>query len=959
MRSSPRWIHCLPTALSLSLLLHQPATIFAQSGVQEVPARDVSSGTSSAGGTKPAAGDAKSDAKPAAPTAGVTTPRSVTPAATPSGPSVQVVSPSEPSGAPPSSPNISSPNISSAGSSAGTSPSFTFSGSGSATTAGGMPADAPARMTPADELKFRDELLWQRTLAKWQEAASKARTAVSEQRFAEARELAAMGLQLVEAARSYAHPELRYTEARQMAVQLQDEVAAAAETQERSDADKERQEIAERQAKREELLERQKAEKIEQLFSSAAQLRTERRFGEAAEVLRQILFIAPDNAKARDQLDVTEDYESLMDQKEWQRDVFKQSRKALVKAEEALIPWDYEILYPKNWLELTSRRNTAGIAAGGLQEEDTELNRRLKDEFPTEVRFEDQPFDSVMDYIADFTKTNITVDWEDLDAQGIERDKRVTVRLAGVKFATVLNEILTQVGGDVKIGYAVGDGLLRIATKEKLDRDKLVLVYDIRDLLVVVPRFSGRASLDPSQALQQAGQGGGVGLQGGAGGGGGGGGGGGQIFQGQQDDEPDDQGGAGAEAIIDIIRQTVEPDSWRETGGGDASIRELNGQLIVYNTSDAHRQVQDLLSQLRETRALQIAVECRFLNVTSNFLEQFGIDLDFVFNQGSAGFDQAFNAGQPVVDPFTGSPVLIPRQFSQIGNLPNSPGFGTPLVPGAVPDQPYTQAGLVPFGTGVVPQISNVTPIGAQQGSFALTSPNQIVTGVPGSFTGPAAVTPALNIAGSFLDNLQVDFLIRATQANGRSSIVQAPRLILFNGQRARVTVGRVSDYVASIQPLLAEAAVGLQPIILPANQGSELIVDGTISADRRYVTMTVTAQQSDQPLLREFTISRGSGNSPGVFVQLRDQSFATVRTTVSVPDGGTVLLGGLKQVGEVELDAGVPVLSKIPVLKRAFSNSTTVKDTRTLLILIKAKIIIQKEAEEEAFPSFSAGGAG
>ena len=24
-----------------------------------------------------------------------------------------------------------------------------------------------------------------------------------------------------------------------------------------------------------------------------------------------------------------------------------------------------------------------------------------------------------------------------------------------------------------------------------------------------------------------------------------------------------------------IIRQTVEPDSWRETGGGDGSIREL------------------------------------------------------------------------------------------------------------------------------------------------------------------------------------------------------------------------------------------------------------------------------------------------------------------------------------------------------------------------------------------------
>ena len=94
----------------------------------------------------------------------------------------------------------------------------------------------------------------------------------------------------------------------------------------------------------------------------------------------------------------------------------------------------------------------------------------------------------------------------------------------------------------------------------------------------------------------------------------------------------------------------------------------------------------------------------------------------------------------------------------------------------------------------------------------------------------------------------------------------------------------------------------------------------------------------------------------PGIFVMLLDQTFSHVETTVSIPDGGTVLLGGVKQVGEVELEAGVPIRSKIPVLKRAFSNTTTVKDTRTLLILMKAKIIIQREAEAEAFPSLAGG---
>jgi type II secretory pathway component GspD/PulD (secretin) len=116
-----------------------------------------------------------------------------------------------------------------------------------------------------------------------------------------------------------------------------------------------------------------------------------------------------------------------------------------------------------------------------------------------------------------------------------------------------------------------------------------------------------------------------------------------------------------------------------------------------------------------------------------------------------------------------------------------------------------------------------------------------------------------------------------------------------------------------------------------------------------------VITSQTDEPSFERFEVQRSSGNSPGIFILLPDQSFARINTTVSIPDGGTVLLGGMKQVGEVEVEAGVPILSKIPVLKRAFSNKSTVKDTRTLLILMKAKIIIQKEAEDEAFPTFRA----
>ena len=78
------------------------------------------------------------------------------------------------------------------------------------------------------------------------------------------------------------------------------------------------------------------------------------------------------------------------------------------------------------------------------------------------------------------------------------------------------------------------------------------------------------------------------------------------------------------------------------------------------------------------------------------------------------------------------------------------------------------------------------------------------------------------------------------------------------------------------------------------------------------------------------------------------------MNTTVSVPDGGTLLLGGQTLAGEVEREAGVPVLSKIPFLKRLFTNRSFAKDEQILLILVKPTIVIQREQEQKQFPMLS-----
>ena len=62
-------------------------------------------------------------------------------------------------------------------------------------------------------------------------------------------------------------------------------------------------------------------------------------------------------------------------------------------------------------------------------------------------------------------------------------------------------------------------------------------------------------------------------------------------------------------------------------------------------------------------------------------------------------------------------------------------------------------------------------------------------------------------------------------------------------------------------------------------------------------------------------------------------------------------MLGGQRVVTEREIEVGVPLLSKLPVINRFFTNRIETKEERTLIILVKPTIIIQSEEEDKAFP--------
>jgi len=70
--------------------------------------------------------------------------------------------------------------------------------------------------------------------------------------------------------------------------------------------------------------------------------------------------------------------------------------------------------------------------------------------------------------------------------------------------------------------------------------------------------------------------------------------------------------------------------------------------------------------------------------------------------------------------------------------------------------------------------------------------------------------------------------------------------------------------------------------------------------------------------------------------------------TTVSVPDGGTVLLGGIKRLSEGRNERGIPLLSKLPYINRLFRNVGIGRQADSLMMMVTPRIIIQEEEEEK-----------
>lgn len=362
--------------------------------------------------------------------------------------------------------------------------------------------------------------------------------------------------------------------------------------------------------------------------------------------------------------------------------------------------------------------------------------------------------------------------------------------------------------------------------------------------------------------------------------------------------------------LITTITESIDIDSW---DGETHSVNVENGTLIVHHNPEVQAEVASMLEDLRVPANIMIDIKVRFLRVEDSFLEDIGVDFRGLGNDSTSG-----SAGK--------GDELVFDDFGSDAGTPGAPGtLGTGTDTGFI----FTESD------------NNLNIIARSENLYSTSLGDDAILTNSGG----------LALQYTWLDDTQLEMILRAVKKSKRSQLVIEPSLMVYNTARANLVVANQVSYVADFDVEIASSASIADPIVQVAHDGVFLDVRPVVTADRRFVWIDVRPTVAN--LLRPIpTLQTSLGVGSPVTLMLPQLELQKVRTRVILPDGGTLMLGGMKILEEQELESGIPYLNQIPVLSFFFSRKGTYETYQKLVILLTANIILMDELEPGQTPT-------
>jgi type II secretion system protein D len=219
---------------------------------------------------------------------------------------------------------------------------------------------------------------------------------------------------------------------------------------------------------------------------------------------------------------------------------------------------------------------------------------------------------------------------------------------------------------------------------------------------------------------------------------------------------------------------------------------------------------------------------------------------------------------------------------------------------------------------------------------FAGTVVNNAVTTLldPRTLTASSVFPATSGLALYGTINKSISVYVQALESTNRFKILSKPMVCTENNKRAVISSGQRVPYAASSLSNLNTTTSGTTSTAAVSSTTEYNDVELKLEVIPRinsHNEVNLDVAQQNNTLAGSQTIS---GNSvPIIATQL-------LNTTVSVPNGATVALGGLISESTTNNLSGIPVLMHLPWIGSAFRTTTKNKERNELIILIQPTVV-------------------
>jgi type IV pilus assembly protein PilQ len=187
--------------------------------------------------------------------------------------------------------------------------------------------------------------------------------------------------------------------------------------------------------------------------------------------------------------------------------------------------------------------------------------------------------------------------------------------------------------------------------------------------------------------------------------------------------------------------------------------------------------------------------------------------------------------------------------------------------------------------------------------------------GVPG-FSPAAFALSLFNPAKTRFLNLELS----ALEADGRGKIVSSPRIVTADQVKALIEQG--TEYPYQTATSSGATAIAFRKANLKLEVTPQITPEGGIILD-------VDINKD----------SRGETTAAGIAINTKH-----IQTQVLVENGGTVVIGGIFELTEIEDVTQVPVLGDIPLMGHLFKNRRKTRNKSEMLVFLTPRVITGQE---------------